>query len=65
MWSRTRVTALAGMAALVTAGVAACGQQRGARPGAAQATGGPAGAVHAVQAAYAAGLEQQWNGQWR
>ena len=58
MWSWTRVAALAGMAALVTAGVAACGQQRGARPGAAQATGGGrAGAVHAVQAAYAATMK--------
>src|SRR5215470_4790146 len=57
MWSWTRVVALAGMAALVAAGVAACGQQRGARPGAAQATGGPAGAVHAVQAAYAATMK--------
>src|SRR5215468_5346548 len=57
MWSGTRVAALAGMAALVAAGVAACGQQRGARPGAAQATGGPAGAVHAVQAAYAATMK--------
>ena len=57
MWSWTRVAALAGMAALVTAGVAACGQQRGARPSAAQATGGPAGAVHAVQAAYAATMK--------
>src|SRR5262249_8410968 len=57
MWSGTRVAALAGMAALVAAGVAACGQQRGARPGAAQATGGPAGAVHAGQAAYAATMK--------
>src|SRR5262249_35866831 len=57
MWSWARVAALAGMAALVAAGVAACGQQRGARPGAAQATGGPAGAVHAVQAAYAATMK--------
>jgi hypothetical protein len=53
MWSWTRVAALTGVATLVAAGVAACGQQRGARAGAAQATGGPAGAVHAVQAAYA------------
>src|SRR5258708_1258839 len=50
MRSRTRVAAVAGIAALVTAGAAACGSH----PGPGRATAGSAGAVHAVQAAYIA-----------